>query len=96
MNVRTLALAAALALVPGAALAAPASVEVKYRDLDLSTPEGTAKLNKRIEAAAREVCTTRIDTGSIKNRSLDSHCYTETLQKLQQQIALVTQHHQQG
>ena len=32
------------------------SVEVSFRDLDLSTPSGAAKLYRRIQAAARSVC----------------------------------------
>jgi UrcA family protein len=32
------------------------SVEVSYRDLDLNTSSGAAKLYRRIQAAARSVC----------------------------------------
>ena len=32
------------------------SVEVSFRDLDLNTPSGAAKLYRRIQAAARSVC----------------------------------------
>ena len=32
------------------------SVEVSFRDLDLSTQSGAAKLYRRIQAAARNVC----------------------------------------
>ena len=32
------------------------SVAVSFRDLDLSTPSGAAKLYRRIQAAARSVC----------------------------------------
>ena len=32
------------------------SVEVSFRDLDLSNPPGVAKLYRRIQAAARSVC----------------------------------------
>jgi len=32
------------------------SVEVGFRDLDLNTPAGAAKLYRRIQAAARNVC----------------------------------------
>ena len=32
------------------------SIAVKYDDLDLSTEKGQAKLDKRIDVAAREVC----------------------------------------
>ena len=32
------------------------SVEVSFRDLDLGTSSGAARLHRRIQAAAREVC----------------------------------------
>ena len=43
---------------PTAWTAPPAtrSVEVSFRDLDLTTPSGAAKLYRRIQAAARTVC----------------------------------------
>jgi UrcA family protein len=96
MKFHTLALAAAMAIGPAAAFAASPSVELRYDDLNLSTPDGMAKLNKRVEAAAREVCTSRHDTGSIVKQSLDRKCYQETLQKLQKQLALVTQQQPKG
>ena len=39
-----------------AAPPATRSVEVSFRDLDLNTPSGAAKLYRRIQAAARNVC----------------------------------------
>jgi UrcA family protein len=97
MTVRTLALAAALAIVPAAAFAASQSVEVKYDDLDLSTPKGQAQLDKRIEHAATQVCTTHgIVTGSIRSTSRDETCYQDALAKLKARVAALTSHAQQG
>ena len=54
---------AALFVSGGAIQANPAdfvkgtSVKVKYHDLDLGTPDGVQVLYKRIEKAARRVCT---------------------------------------
>ena len=64
--------ASALALAPtvSAAEAEQRSSGVVYADLDLSTSEGVAELDRRIENAAREVCqANRTDTGSrIRSR----------------------------
>ena len=56
---RSLALFAVCLLGTTIAWAGPPaerSVEVSFRDLDLSTPSGAAKLYRRIQAAARSVC----------------------------------------
>jgi len=97
MTFRTLALAAALATVPAAAFAAPPSVAVKVADLDLSTPQGQAKLDKRIDRAAKAVCTSReATTGSIVSSTVDQACYKEARQKVQEQVAMMTGHKLQG
>ena len=50
--------AAALALAPAvsAAETGQRTTGVTYSDLDLTTPEGVAELDRRIDTAAREVC----------------------------------------
>ena len=50
--------ASALALAPtvSAAEGDQRSTRVAYADLDLSTAEGVAELDRRIDTAAREVC----------------------------------------
>ena len=58
-NFRSLALLAVCVLGTTTAWADPPatrSVEVSFRDLDVSTPSGAAKLYRRIQAAARSVC----------------------------------------
>lgn len=97
MTMRTFAIAAALALVPATAFAASRSVEVKYDDLDLSTPQGMAQLDKRVEKAAKTVCTEhRITTGSIRSTNVDQACYEQTRQKMKEQVAALAAHQQQG
>lgn len=97
MTFRTLALAAALAIVPAAAIAAPQSVEVKYDDLDLSTSKGQAQLDKRIERAAKSVCTRHgIVTGSIRSTSLDNDCYQDAVGKLKERLAALGVRDRQG
>lgn len=97
MTIRTLALAAALAVVPAAAFAAPASVEVKYSDLDLSTPKGLAELDKRIDRAAKAVCTSHeVMTGTIASSALDRTCYRAALARLKDRLAAITGQNRQG
>lgn len=57
----SLPLFAALALV-NTAQAQTASV--RFADLDLSRPAGKAELERRIEAATRQVCKTELQPGS--------------------------------
>lgn len=55
---KILAVAAALGLaLPAApALAEYQSIAVSYGDLDLASPQGQKRLDRRIESAARKVC----------------------------------------
>jgi UrcA family protein len=97
MIVRTLALAAALAIVPATAIAAPQNVEVRYNDLDLSSAKGQHELDKRIDRAARQVCTRhQITTGSIRSTAVDEDCYHEALGKLKDQLAALGVRNHQG
>jgi UrcA family protein len=97
MTIRTFALAAALMIVPASAFAGSTTIELKYDDLDLSTPQGMAQLDKRVHRAAKEVCTTRqITTGSIRQTTVDQKCYKEALAKLQDQMAALNARKQQG
>ena len=48
------------------------SVEVSFRDLDLSTPSGAAKLYRRIQAAARNVC--QYEPTSPREQSIWHYC----------------------
>jgi UrcA family protein len=96
MSIRTLALAAAMMIVPASAFAST-TVELKYDDLDLSTPQGMAQLDKRVERAAKQVCTShQITTGSIRTGTVDQKCYKEALAKLQDQLAALSARKQQG
>jgi UrcA family protein len=95
MTLRTLALAAAMMIVPATAFAG--SIELKYDDLDLSTPQGMAQLDKRVDRAAKEVCTNRqVTTGTIRQSTVDQKCYKEALAKLQGQLAAISARKQQG
>jgi UrcA family protein len=97
MIVRTLALAAALAIVPATAIAAPQHVEVRYNDLDLSSAKGQHELDKRIDRAARQVCSRhQITTGSIRSTAVDEDCYHEALGKLKDRLAAIGVREHQG
>jgi UrcA family protein len=53
------------------------SVEISFRDLDLSTPSGAAKLYRRIQAAARSVC--QYEPTSPREQSIWQYCVRPTV-----------------
>lgn len=68
-----------LIATPLAAQAQPGqTVAVNYGDLDLSTEKGQAKLERRINAAAREVCKTDAVRTGTRMRSNDRTKCLET------------------
>jgi UrcA family protein len=80
------ALGAALSATP--ALAGPASVSISYADLNLATPQGQAKLDRRIDAAAKSSCGgTKVVTGSIVREARDPECVAAFKTAAHQQIA---------
>lgn len=87
---RTLTAAAAAALATFATFAAmpsahAATTAVKVSDLDLATAEGQAKLDERLDSAARRVCKGTI-TGS-RIAKVDSECTAKARASLEQQVA---------
>ena len=72
----------ALVAVAAPALAAPAeetvTVRIAYGDVDVTTPEGRAAIEARIEARLRKACT--LDTASRYTHgrpSIDDKCFTD-------------------
>jgi UrcA family protein len=53
------------------------SVEVSFRDLDLSTASGAAKLYRRIQAAARSVC--QYEPTSPRAQTIWQYCVLPTV-----------------
>ncbi len=97
MNIRTLALAAALSTVSVTAFATAPSVEVKYADLDLTTPQGMAELDNRIDAAARRVCgLDDVVTGTKLPSSAAKRCYEQARQKVKEQVAAIVESKRRG
>ena len=80
-----------LIAAPLAAQTQPAeSVAVKYSDLDLSTEKGQAKLDRRINAAAREVCKTDAVRTGTRMRSNDrTQCLETARASVRAQLAEV-------
>jgi UrcA family protein len=76
------ALALALVAAPAFAAAPPGtqSTSVRIGDLDLSRPSDNVRLEKRVKAAAMEVCGAHEDSVRVLKRAvLRSDCYKETL-----------------
>jgi len=77
---RSLALVAICLLGTTVAWAGPPatrSVEVSFRDLDLNTASGAAKLYRRIQAAARSVC--QYEPTSPRENSIWQYCVRPTV-----------------
>jgi len=101
MKIPTLALTGALVAAflsaPVALIAAPVTVEVKYADLDLSTESGVTQLNRRIDDAAKQICSAgAVRTGTILPSQAEQQCRRETVRKLQERVAAVIQEDQRG
>jgi len=77
---RSLALCAVCLLGTTIAWADPPampSIEVSFRDLDLGTPSGAARLYRRIQAAARSVC--QYEPTSPREHSIWQYCVRPTV-----------------
>lgn len=94
----TAALGLAVSTTPAFAGAeAVNTTTVSTAGLDLSTPGGQRMLEKRVQAAAREVCGIRtISTGSrIKSQSA-RNCYRKALASAQTEVAAAVAGQQRG
>lgn len=54
------------------------SIEVRFVDLDLTTPEGAATLESRLKLASRKVCGAA-ENGPLHERIDHQKCMTETM-----------------
>jgi len=81
-----LLLATASATVPAAA-AETAQIGVRYADLDLSTEEGRATLDRRIEESARAICGRDVTTGTILPSGKSSQCVERAKASVHKTIA---------
>ena len=97
MTNRSIFLGAALAaaLSAGSASAAESFERVPYRDLDLTSVEGQAALQQRLDSAARRVCRF-VDNGQLATPAEENACYRETRQTVDVQVAQLTTDVQRG
>lgn len=79
----------AVATAP-AAIAAANETEVRYGDLDLSTEAGRATLDTRIARAARAVCSSKVQTGTMFHGRIDAQCFAQAKSAIERQIAART------
>jgi len=92
------ALGLALIATPTMANDIPAkSTSVEFRDLNLSTPEGQETLDRRINAAARQVCKiSHVTTGTrVKSRG-QSACLKHARKSATKQVATMISKAQRG
>ena len=83
---------AGIFLISGTTLPASAqqfenrSIEVRYGDLDLSSPTGKARLDRRIRKAATEICGSP-DLRDLKMAELARQCRIRTIANTRPQVA---------
>ncbi|MCB2065714.1 MAG: UrcA family protein [Erythrobacter sp.] len=92
------AIAASAALaVPAAAAEQGESVRVRYSDLNLSTDQGQAALQRRLERAAEEVCgVDRNSSGMALPSRQARRCYNETVRNFEREVAALAAEQQRG
>lgn len=94
---KILATALAMGLVAFAAPAQATSTKIVFDDLDLSTAKGQARLEQRVDRAAREVCKYDVvRTGSRLRHPEVVACYKEAKAKAHAQVALLVERAAKG
>ena len=94
------AISTLLAAALGAAIvASPASAEqtrrVTYHDLNLTTAEGQAALQKRLDRAAWQVCLSN-DAGTPGSAQIHNSCYREARKQVAVSFAAIVADSQRG
>lgn len=96
------ALALATSGVPLAPAVSAQNVEsrttgVTYSDLDLTTQEGVAELDRRIDRAAKQVCGMNdVQVGTRARTREARQCYRDAKRKLERQFARIVNDAQRG
>lgn len=93
MNRKSILAAGLIGLAFASQPAFAKSVEVPYRDLNLSTPEGQQALDSRMRAAAREVCEITSGRSTIHEMVAERECYDDALSSARKAVADVTPAH---
>jgi UrcA family protein len=94
-----LATATLFAVTPGvaAAQASAQSATVSHADLDLATPEGQRRLERRIASAARKICGLDTqDTGTRMAPRDASACYRTALASVRERVAAAIESSRRG
>jgi len=81
----------ALVLASAPALAQPTAGTVRYSDLDLATPAGVAKLDRRIDRAVARLCGAAYPTDLNGRAQVDS-CRAETMKSVSDRRATLLAH----
>lgn len=84
MAVAAIVLCSSAFTTEGMSPAAAVSVRVETVDLDLSTPEGQAKLESRIKGAVKSVC--RAADHSLRERNVTLQCEADALKSIQKDV----------
>jgi UrcA family protein len=79
------ALSAAANLAKAADAPATASVVVRYADLDVATPNGAAKLYRRIASAAHQVCP-QADSSRLEDKMAAWSCRRQAVNRAVEQV----------
>ena len=97
MSIRTLGMAAAsaLALLSAPALAGAPVAHVGYSDLNLTTPDGQAELQRRLDSATWKVC--RYDNeGKLRTAEDETACFRSVRKEVSIRMAQVVTDNQLG
>ncbi len=94
-----LATATLFAVTPGVATAqtGASSVTVSHADLDLATPDGQRRLERRIASAARRIC--GLDTQDTGTRMVSADaaaCYRTALVSVRERVAAAIENSRRG
>lgn len=97
MNTPAFALSALAGALLAVQPAVAASVEVEYKDLDLTTKEGANELDRRLDSAAREVCGANESTVGSRVMSRETRqCIRDAKRQIEQSVARLTEEEQAG
>ena len=81
----------ALVLASAPALAQPPSATVRTADLDLATPSGVARLDRRIDRAVEEICGTAV-AADLDGLAAIGRCRAATMKSVSGQRAMLIAH----
>jgi UrcA family protein len=83
-----LAAAVACLAVSAPALANPTEIAVTYKDLNLASPDGRAKLDHRLDNAAAEVCSAH-GTHDLASKDVARRCHQAAMSDAREKAQIV-------